>query len=339
MLDSFVVMSMLTGSAGLLLLYLGSPLRYSQRGGVRRRGRGIPLAERLRRAQPPPREVGAPATRPQGTPAPREERRELLPRLTQLLSSTRVQPLLARIEKALTAAKIPLKATEFVYLSVAGVFAALMIARLVSKSISFITVVAAVATVAPFVIVRRSQLARFDRLEAQIADALLLMTNCLRSGTSFMDAMEAVAKEMDPPISEEFQRALRDVAVGVPVDEAFIKLRTRCQSEDLDLAVTAFKIQREVGGALAEILGNIAETIRERHKLKREVQTLTAQGKLSGGILCGLPPALAIGMQLLNPGYFSLLLTTPEGRAMMLVGIGLQLAGVVIISQLVKIEV
>lgn len=339
MADPLLITSLVVAGAALLCLWLGSSAPSAVQRLLQRRRRGFSLAQRLGRPSPPPQELEVTGTpTPQGVPAT-EERPDLLPRLSRLLSTTRLQPLVGRLAQTLTLTRIPLRPSEFLYLSLVSVFGTFLVFQLIALRLSTSTVVAILAGAVPFLYLQMAQQKRFQQLEAQVADALLLITNCLRSGTGFLDAMEAVAQEMDPPISEEFQRSLSDIAIGVSVDEAFIRLSSRCRSEDLDLAVTAFKIQREVGGSLAEILANIAETIRERQKLRQEVRTLSAQGKLSGIILCALPFVLMVGMQIVNPGYLSLLFTTSEGHAMLLVGLCLQIVGALIISRLVKIEV
>ena len=265
--------------------------------------------------------------------------RTLLPMLTRILSRTRIRPIFAQLDHALALARIPLKAVEFLYITVTALFLTLAIVQFFSSNLFVALTVALVAGFAPFYVLRISQRMRFAKIDLQVSDALLLMTNSLRSGTSFLDAMEVVSREMPPPISEEFERTLRDITLGVPVQEAFLKMTQRCHSEDLDLAVTAFMIQREVGGNLAEILENIAETIRMRVKLKREIQTLTAQGKLSGGILCALPIGLTLLLTSVNPDYMNLLLTTAMGKGMLIAGGVLQVIGILAIMRVVKIEV
>ncbi|HHX40461.1 MAG TPA: hypothetical protein GX715_10890 [Armatimonadetes bacterium] len=301
---------------------------------LHRRSRRI-LQERLGKKS---EKVSPAPNAPASVPAT-EGQRTLLPMLTRLLSRTRARPVLAQLDHALVLARIPLKAVEFLYITLTALFLTLAIVQFFTSNLFVALTIALLAGFAPFYVLRITQRMRFAKIDFQVADALLLMTNSLRSGTSFLDAMETVSTEMPPPISEEFERALRDVTLGVPVDEAFIKMSQRCRSEDLDLAVTAFMIQREVGGNLAEILENIAETIRMRVKLKREIQTLTAQGKLSGGILCALPLGLTVLLTSLNPDYMDLLLTTAMGKGMLITGAVLQVLGILAIMRVVKIEV
>ena len=127
------------------------------------------------------------------------------------------------------------------------------------------------------------RIARDNGLRAfsdQLGDSLNLMVNGLRSGYSVLQAMEAVSREMPPPISAEFARVVQEVQIGLPLDQALGNMLRRIKSDDLDLVITAINVQREVGGNLAEILDVISFTIRERVRIKGEVRTLTAQGKL-----------------------------------------------------------
>ena len=124
-----------------------------------------------------------------------------------------------------------------------------------------------------------------------------------------------VAREMDPPISRGFRRALQEMNLGIPVETALTAMGHRAGNEDLDLMVTAVLIQRQVGGNLAEILDTIAETIRERVRIQGEIKTLTAQGRISGVIIRILPVAIGAFIGVLNPSYLSLLIVHPMGKS------------------------
>lgn len=323
----------LVGLIGVLLLVRGLPLRLSLREMVRRRRSRRILAERLGKKAAPAPELPPPNAAPR-------ERRNLLPRLTEFLTQTRARPLMAQLEQALVLARLPLKPAEFLWVSVASLFIALGLAALLTpNNVPLALLITLVAGFSPFYYLRISQQIRFNKVDLQVADTLLLMCNSLKAGASFLDAMDVVSHEMPPPISEEFARALRDVTLGIPTDEAFVRMSQRCRSEDLDLAVTAFKIQREVGGNLSEILENIAETIRERMKLRLEVRTLSTQGKMSGGILCVMPVLLTLVLRIMNPDYMSKLFTTAPGRTMLEVGIAMQVIGALAIRKIIRIDV
>jgi tight adherence protein B len=159
--------------------------------------------------------------------------------------------------------------------------------------------------------VRRQQRARLQKFNDQLPDMLNLMVNGLRTGFSAMQAMEAVGKEMPAPMNDEFRRVVQEMQLGVPMEAALANLLRRIPSDDLDLAVTAINIQREVGGNLAEILDTISVTIRERIRIKGEVRAITAQVTLSGRFLGMMPIFLALGLWGLNRDYMEQFFSEP----------------------------
>ncbi|MDH7568848.1 MAG: type II secretion system F family protein [Armatimonadota bacterium] len=268
----------------------------------------------------------------------RGPRQTLLPGVQQFLLRTRARTLLAQLDLALSQARIPLKSTEFLYVAAASLFITLLLVQFTTSSVWLTLAVTLAAGFGPFYYLHIAQRMRLAKLDMQVADALLLISNSLRAGASFMDAMDVASREMPPPISEEFARTLGDVSLGVPVEEAFQRMCDRSRSEDLDLAVTAFKIQREVGGELAVILDNIGETIRDRARLRQEIRTLSAQGKLSGAILCALPVGLVLLLHLMYSDYIRVLVSEPQGRVMVFVALTMQALGVLLVSRIVRID-
>jgi tight adherence protein B len=152
---------------------------------------------------------------------------------------------------------------------------------------------------------------RQKRFINQLGDTIALMANSLRAGYSLLQTMEMVSRESPEPMSKEFMRVVREIGLGVSNQEAMHNLLRRVPSDDLDLLVTAINIQHEVGGNLAQILQIIGHTIRERVKIKGEISVLTAQQRLSGYIISGLPVALAIFIFFMNPDYLMELFKWP----------------------------
>ena len=155
--------------------------------------------------------------------------------------------------------------------------------------------------IASGILLRFRQSRRTSAFEAQLGDTIILLSNALKAGLSFAQAMSTVAKNATPPISEEFGRATREIALGIPVDDALQHMVQRNKSEDFDLLVTAVQIQRVVGGNLAEILDTIAYTIRERVRIHGEIRTITAQARMSGMIITLLPIGLALFLFFVQP--------------------------------------
>ncbi len=139
----------------------------------------------------------------------------------------------------------------------------------------------------------------------QLGDTITLMANSLRSGYSFLQTMDLVAREAPAPVSTEFKRVVQEVGLGRTTEEALSNLLRRVPSDDLELLITAVNIQMEVGGNLAQILDTIGHTIRERVRIKGEIRTLTAQGRISAYVITGLPIGLAIFISVVNPNYMA----------------------------------
>jgi len=144
---------------------------------------------------------------------------------------------------------------------------------------------------------------------------------------------------MESPISDEFLKVLRDNSLGKPMEEALENLSKRTDDEDLDMFITALLIQRQVGGNLAEVLDTISNTIRERVKLRGEIRSLTAQGRLSAAIISLLPFALALAISVLNPGYLNVLFTTLPGIIALVLAVVMELIGILMLIKLVNIEI
>jgi tight adherence protein B len=237
-------------------------------------------------------------------------------------------------------AGIPLKEGEFLAFNafsaiVCGLLGLIFFRGELYKTLLFLFV----GLTLPQLYLLRKERASMSALSGQIADSLILMANSLRAGHSFLQSMEMVAREMPPPISREFGRALQEMNLGIPVETALTAMGQRGGNEDLELMITAVLIQRQVGGNLAEILDTIAETIRERVRIAGEIKTLTAQGRISGVIICLLPLAIGSFIVVINPGYLNTLFTHPLGKAMIGIGAIGQLLGVFAIRKIIQINV
>lgn len=156
------------------------------------------------------------------------------------------------------------------------------------------------------------QSARLTKFDSQLSDMINLCVNGLRAGYSVTQALESVGRELPPPISVEFKRVVQEMQLGIPMEQALANLTRRIPSKDLDFMVTAMNVQREVGGNLAEILDTISFTIRERVRIKGEIQTLTAQGMMTGYVISFLPFGLGGVMFLINRNYMAQMLVDPK---------------------------
>jgi tight adherence protein B len=180
---------------------------------------------------------------------------------------------------------------------------------------------------------------RLNRLHGQVVDVLMILASSLRAGHSFLQALDMVSKEIAEPAASEFTRAVSETRLGRPVDEALSALATRMGSEDFDWAMMAVNIQREVGGNLAEVLDTVAETLRDRDAVRRQLKVLAAEGKLSARILTALPFLIGLYVFKVNPGYMDLLFSTTMGLLMLGAASILMLFGILIMRRMVRIDV
>jgi len=269
-----------------------------------------------------------------------QENTELWRRL--LASASRV--FLARrlgrlVDKQLTESDVPLRGEEFVIIVVASGLAAGGFFTALTLSITTGLVALSAASLLPFLLVRIAKARRAAAFNAQIGDALAIMSNSLRAGFSFLQSMDMVRRELPDPIRKEFSRTFREINLGTSTEEALQNMVSRVNSEDMELVVTAVLIQRQVGGNLAEVLDNIGNTIRERIRIQGEIKTLTAQGRISGLIIGLLPVVLAVMMLVLNPDYIMTLFTAEAGRLMLLAAVFGELLGILLIKKIVNIQV
>ena len=173
----------------------------------------------------------------------------------------------------------------------------------------------------------------------QLQDTLSMVANALRVGFSFMQAFELISREMDAPMGREVQLVVNEVNLGNTLESALDNMQRRVASPDFELVVTAVLIQRQVGGDLASILDTISETIAERVRMRREVMTLTAQGRASGWVLVIIPFALSGVIYVISPGYLDPLLTTEIGHVFIAGAVLLELIGIVVIRRIVDIKI
>jgi tight adherence protein B len=194
------------------------------------------------------------------------------------------------------------------------------------------------AVVAPFVVLSVAASKRLGAIQAQLADTLMVIASSLRAGHSFLQSLDTVTKEIAEPGKTEFTRTMSEIRFGRNVDDALDSLAERVGSQDLGWAVTAIKIQRKIGGNLAEILEGVAKTIRERETLRRQVRVLSAEGRISAVVLTVLPIFIALYLTRVNPDYLRVLTSTRTGLILLSVAGGLMLIGYMWMQKIVKLD-
>ena len=215
--------------------------------------------------------------------------------------------------------------------------AGLTILLLGSPVLAVVFGVAAFAS--PRLLARYLKRRRDRRFGFQLVDALMNISNALRSGFSLPQAFELIQREMDNPIAQEFRLLNQETRVGVPLEQALQHMLDRMPSDDLDLVVTAILVSAEVGGSLAEVMDNIARTIRERHQIEGKVRALTSQGRMQAVILCLVPIILAFVINWLNPGLFEPMVRTWMGWGLFAVIGVLEVLGLLVVRKIVTIDV
>ena len=179
---------------------------------------------------------------------------------------------------------------------------------------------------------------RRNTLEIQLADALAIISSGLKGGYSFVQGLSMAGDQLPPPINGEFQRVIRLIQLGLDTPRALEQMAQRINSYDYDMTVSATNIQLSSGGNLSKLLETIAETIRDRIRLRRDVAALTAQGRMSGGILVALPIGIGFMLSLINPEYFGLLFSTTLGNNLVLLAIIQQALGIYWIKKLLDFD-
>jgi tight adherence protein B len=196
-----------------------------------------------------------------------------------------------------------------------------------------------VGFMAPAFYVRQVEKRRVAAFERQLIDFLPALAASLRAGFSFQQGLENTVDQVGDPLREELLMLINDVNIGATMQQALLDMSRRCGSDDLDMMVTAILVQRTTGGNLSEVLDNVAETIRERERIKGEIQTLTASQRLTGVILSLWPAAIGLLLLAIAPDIWSKLFTETLGIIFLVVAVGLQLLGFLLIRRAVDIEV
>ena len=272
--------------------------------------------------------------------------------LTQIDKAVERRSFGATMARDLARADLRLRTSEYIAIMVGCAIAIPLVLTLLGRFLPafgnpiLLIAGAVVGFFIPRLYVRRRKRARLNAFNKQLADTITLIANALRAGSSFLQSIELVVREAQPPVSTEFGRVIREVNLGLPFDQALENMTTRVRSDDLELMTTAISIQHQVGGNLAEILDSIAYTIRERVRIKGEIRVLTTQGRMSGYVVAGLPIGIFLILFLLAPGFMAPMfqkppevLGLPAGVILLALGLFSMAVGFLMIRRIVDIEV
>jgi tight adherence protein B len=242
------------------------------------------------------------------------------------------------IETALEQANVPMKPGEAIIAAILMALLTFVLLTAITQSAIWGIIGGAMIIVLSLLFVNNVASRQRKKFETQLPDTLNLLATSLRAGYSFLQAVEAVGEEAPDPTRREFGRAMAEIRLGRPMDDALADIATRMDSVDFEWTVLAIEIQREVGGNLAEVLQTTAETMVQRNRLRREMKALTAEGRISAVVLALLPVGLFIFISLSNPDYMEPLLTSAIGVAVLVGGVVFIGIGIFWMQKIVKVD-
>jgi tight adherence protein B len=243
-----------------------------------------------------------------------------------------------RQAELLASANVPWRASEFLTMRLTFAAVSLAAGLAFTERIEVVAMLALVGFWLPVLYVKRRKAKRQVDFDMQLPDALQLIVNSLRAGFSFNKAMEVASQATTPPISTDFASVQREVSLGMSIEDAMQSMARRAQSPEFDIVVSAYLIQREVGGNLAVIMEKVADTVRQRLRMRGELNVLTAQGRISGYVV-GLMPIAVFGIVIVAaPDYLDPLVKTSMGRGMLVFAVFWQMIGVMMIKSITNIK-
>ncbi|MFH0762559.1 MAG: type II secretion system F family protein [Candidatus Omnitrophota bacterium] len=190
----------------------------------------------------------------------------------------------------------------------------------------------------PMAVVRKLESRRRQKFTSQLVDALMLLSSSLKAGLSLTQAFETVVEEMPAPISQEFGLVVRQMRMGVSIEEAMQKLKKRMDVEELDMIITAMLVSKETGGDLTATFAKVIYAIQERNKLRGRVSALCAQAKMQGAIMSILPIVFCLFVYKVNPGFFAVFLKDPLGKMLLIYAAVSEILGIIFIAKLSRVD-
>jgi tight adherence protein B len=277
--------------------------------------------------------------------SPNKVRTELLKRAQQLSTVPAFDAVLHRsrkglrpIERLIEQSGTNMRLGTFLLVSgVCGILAAFIVLKVTGMPLAALPAGAFAATL-PTSVLRMMRTRRILRFEEQFPEALALIARALKAGHTFTTGLSMVAEEMPAPIGPEYKLLYDQQNYGMPLADALKEFAERVPLLDARFFVTAVLIQRESGGNLAEVLDNIATVIRDRFRVKRQIRVISAHARMTGWVLIGVPPGLAVVLFIINPEHWNTLIGSDLGIKLIIAAIVLQVTGTLIIRKLIRIE-
>lgn len=240
--------------------------------------------------------------------------------------------------KELQSANIKMRPEEFltIWLLVSVLPAGLVVLFLGNATVAIVLLV--IGLFLPVVLIKSKQKQRVKQFDQQLSDALIIACSCLKSGLSFTQAMETIAKDMDDPISGEFALVIAEMSMGATMEESLERLGERIKSQHLALMISAVLVQRQTGGNLSQILDNIAKSIKERMKMRQELKSATASGKMSGMMVGAMPFLLLVMFSVVNFEFVKPLFTDSLGHIFLAISFGLDFLAFALIKKITTVK-
>lgn len=241
--------------------------------------------------------------------------------------------------RTLDAMYLTMTPQQVLYLSALSTLIVAIVVGVTTMNLVAGLILGAAAFLTPTVVIRFLKWRRDRKFGVQLVDALVAMGNGLRAGHSLPSAFEMIARETENPMGQEMRLMVQEMRLGVSMDDALQHLYTRMPSEDLDILISSILISREVGGNLAEVFDNIADTIRERHRIQGKIAALTAQGKLQGVVIAGLPVMIGIFLNAWSPDLMAPMFSDWRGLCMLGLILVMETIGGLMIWRIVSIKI
>jgi len=240
---------------------------------------------------------------------------------------------------ALERAGIPLRVGEYMTIRFALAFILLLVTFMLTRNVLIALPMAPIGYFLPRWYVGSRRRHRQAKINGQLEEMLNLVSNSMKSGYGLMQSFEYASRQLGPPLADEIKRMIQEANLGAGAEAAIEALAERIASADMEMVVTAITIQKSVGGNLAQTLDNVAYTMRERDRIRGEISTLTSQQRMTGFIIGGLPIFVGGIMFAINPDYMLPLFTDTVGKVLLLMAVGMEALGIVLIRSLLSFEV
>lgn len=246
---------------------------------------------------------------------------------------------LDRVRRLLKQANTDMPLSVFLLLTGLFAFAGIVIASVLRLGVLPVLLAGGAGASLPYLYQSRRRSIRIRAIEAQLPDALDLISRTLLAGHAFIMGMKMVGEQMDDPIRAEFQKCFDEISFGISVADSMKELSERIDSIDVKFFVTSVLIQLETGGNLAEIVQGIAKLIRARFELAGKIQALTAEGRISAQVMFALPVFISMALSYINPSYMAVLFFDPAGHKILGVGLTMMVLGMIVTRRMIQIKV